>query len=269
MVGKVAFVLGSFDHAPMIVNRLDYLRGDSGDFIGVGIGLLEKGATDPYDIEFLMTLVNARRQHNKSTSADDRTYVVVDVGANIGTHTVAWARAMEGWGCVLAIEAQERIFYALCGNIALNNCFNARAFWAVACNSRISQQIPVLDHRRPANFGGLSLRNYIKQNPGQKVNFSATVNVAGIRLDDLGLDRCDLIKIDVEGMEGEVLDGARNTVERCRPIVYAEHATCGKTTIIDRLPGYHFQEAGPNVLAMHESDPLWSKLQIINKGDEK
>ena len=53
--------------------------------------------------------------------------VAIDCGANIGVHTVEWAIAMTGWGSVVAIEAQERIYYALAGNIAINNCFNAIA----------------------------------------------------------------------------------------------------------------------------------------------
>ena len=53
--------------------------------------------------------------------------VLVDCGANIGVHTVECAVEMTGWGSVLAIAAQERLYYALAGNIALNNCFNARA----------------------------------------------------------------------------------------------------------------------------------------------
>ena len=49
-------------------------------------------------------------------------------GANIGVHTVEWARHMYGWGNVIAIEAQERLYYSLCGNISLNNCLNVRRF---------------------------------------------------------------------------------------------------------------------------------------------
>jgi hypothetical protein len=39
--------------------------------------------------------------------------VVIDCGANIGAHTIEWGKRMTGWGSVLAIEAQERIYYAL------------------------------------------------------------------------------------------------------------------------------------------------------------
>jgi FkbM family methyltransferase len=44
--------------------------------------------------------------------------VAVDVGANVGAFTVLWGRHMMGWGSVHAFECQERIFYALAGNIA-------------------------------------------------------------------------------------------------------------------------------------------------------
>ena len=54
----------------------------------------------------------------------------VDCGANIGVRTVEWAKGMTGWGTVVAIEAQERIYYALAGNITINNCFNAHAIHA-------------------------------------------------------------------------------------------------------------------------------------------
>jgi FkbM family methyltransferase len=56
--------------------------------------------------------------------------VAIDCGANIGVHTTQWARLMTGWGRVVAFEPQERIYYALAGNIAINNCFNVRAIHA-------------------------------------------------------------------------------------------------------------------------------------------
>ena len=43
--------------------------------------------------------------------------VAVDGGANIGVHTIEWATAMTGWGSVIAIEPQERIYYALAGTL--------------------------------------------------------------------------------------------------------------------------------------------------------
>jgi hypothetical protein len=42
-------------------------------------------------------------------------------------------------------------------------------------------------------------------------------------IDSLNLNRCRLIKVDVEGMECEVLEGARNTITRLRPVLYVEN----------------------------------------------
>jgi hypothetical protein len=50
-----------------------------------------------------------------------------------------------------------------------------------------------------------------------------------LKIDDLELPRCDLIKIDVEGMEPDVIAGARRTIERFRPVIYCENNTLDKT----------------------------------------
>jgi len=41
-------------------------------------------------------------------------------------------------------------------------------------------------------------------------------------IDDLGLDACDLIQLDVEGFEAKVLQGASQTITRCRPVIMVE-----------------------------------------------
>lgn len=46
--------------------------------------------------------------------------------------------------------------------------------------------------------------------------------VASMKIDQLGLTRCDFIKIDVEGREIETLLGARETIRRCRPVLFVE-----------------------------------------------
>ena len=43
------------------------------------------------------------------------------------------------------------------------------------------------------------------------------------RLDDFGLERVDFLKLDVEGFESQVLEGAAATIERCRPVMYVEN----------------------------------------------
>lgn len=47
-------------------------------------------------------------------------------------------------------------------------------------------------------------------------------SVRTIRIDDMKLDDVKLMKIDVEGMEDKVIDGARSTIERNRPVLFIE-----------------------------------------------
>src|ERR1700756_1782003 len=104
---KLAFVLASSSHGTMIVNRLDYrmLSADVG--MGVGLQILEAGAFDPTEVKLAVELLALRRRHYGDG------VLAIDCGANIGVHTIEWAIAMTGWGSVLAVEAQERIYYAL------------------------------------------------------------------------------------------------------------------------------------------------------------
>ena len=53
-----------------------------------------------------------------------------------------------------------------------------------------------------------------------------TVEVVSI--DSLGLTRCALIKIDVEGMECDVLNGAQKTIETLKPLLFVENDTIAR-----------------------------------------
>jgi len=139
------------------------------------------------------------------------TDTIVDVGANIGTHTLAFARLASG-GAVIAFEPQRLIFQTLCGNVALNSLTNVRAFQYAVGETQDTILVPEIDPTTPNNFGGLELGG---QQSGDQV--------AMIRLDDLELPACRLIKIDVEGMELDVIKGAREMIERCKPVLYVEN----------------------------------------------
>jgi len=142
---KLAFVLASSNHGTMIVNRLDYRMSGPDSGIGVGYQLLEAATFDPVEVELALQLIEARKRvHGDGV-------VAIDGGANIGVHTVEWATAMTGWGSVIGIEAQERIYYALAGNIAINNCFNAIAMHAAISSEPGIMLIPTPDYLvRPA-----------------------------------------------------------------------------------------------------------------------
>lgn len=249
---RIAFVLAASEQGTFIVNRLDYnVAGPSA--YGVGIELLESGTFGKGDIDVLFSLAQLRRKYFGDGVE------VIDCGANMGIYTVSWAHRMAGWGNVIAIEAQERIFYALAGNIAINNCFNAKAINAAVSSSCGTLRIPNLDYRKPASFGSFELKQLSQpENIGQPIDYSnaSLVDVPMVSIDSLKLKRCDLIKIDVEGMEVEVLDGAANTILQHRPIVFVETIKSDKNAISTRLlsSGYRIFDVGMNFLAIHTQD---------------
>ncbi len=137
---------------------------------------------------------------------------VVEVGANIGAHTVAIARACQP-GTVYAFEPQRRVFQVLCANLALNDIENVVALQQ-ACGAEAGEVVvPPLNYRAPGNFGGISMLP--PTSVGERVPL--------VRLDDLRLPACGLIKVDVEGFEAEVLKGATDTIARTRPLLYVEN----------------------------------------------
>ena len=138
--------------------------------------------------------------------------VVVDAGANIGALTVYFAQAVGAQGAVLAFEPQRVMFQMLCANLALNKIGNVRVWQAGLGASAGQASVRPLDYDTLSNFGDLTLR---PEGPGEIVQVTP--------LDSLNLPRCDLIKIDVQGMEGEVLNGARATIARCQPLLYIEN----------------------------------------------
>lgn len=140
----------------------------------------------------------------------------IEVGANIGSHTVPMARRLAGFGRrMLAVEPQPIIFQNMCANISLNALFNVTAE-NVACSDktgRLSFDAP--DYRQQDNFGNVTMRE--DELGSQRVRM--------MRLDDLVAGDFDvgLIKIDVEGFEQKVIEGASKTIARYRPLIYVEN----------------------------------------------
>jgi FkbM family methyltransferase len=145
--------------------------------------------------------------------------IVIEAGANLGSHTVPLARKIGPTGALIAFEPQRFVFQILCANVALNELTNVHAQNAAVGEASGVLEVPATDYAAANNFGGVSLDGVSSAKlkagaPGEKVPV--------VTLDSLGLPRVRLIKIDVEGMERAVLAGARETIARCRPSLYFE-----------------------------------------------
>ncbi len=165
--------------------------------------------------------------------------VVVDAGANIGTHTLFFARAVGDDGMVVAIEPQRVLFQTLCANIALNSLTNVHCHHAALGASAGTIFVPPLDYTKPLNYGGIGFGRWHR---GEAVPVRT--------LDSFELPACHLLKVDVEGMELEVVRGAEETIRKHRPIVYAEyHPTAQSKGMVDFLKslGYRLYHHDPPV----------------------
>lgn len=138
--------------------------------------------------------------------------LVVEAGANFGTHTVAMARMVGDQGAIIAFEPQRLVFQAMVANVALNALTNVITVQAGLGAYQGNIKVPVLNPAKDHNFGGYSIANH---------DAGDTVPVQTI--DSLKLNRCRLIKVDVEGMECDVLEGAKDTIARLRPVLYVEN----------------------------------------------
>ena len=144
--------------------------------------------------------------------------VVVEAGANIGSHTVALARFVGPNGRVVAFEPQTILFQNLCANVALNGFTNVETVHAAVGNIAERLELPKIDYDKPGLFGA----NAIGGDASGGTDCGGVVSC--VRLDDcLHLDRCNLIKIDVEGMELDVLKGARGLIDKFKPVLYVEN----------------------------------------------
>lgn len=193
--------------------------------------------------------------------------LALDIGANIGTHALALARLTGPQGLVYAFEPQRLVFQTLCANMALNSLTNVHCVNAVVGEAAGTIRMADADPRQSNNFGGAQVAALAGTTSGQAVT--------RIVLDDfLAVDRLKLIKIDVEGMESEVLRGAHRTLARFKPLLYVENAYADKSpelvALLQEL-GYrsywHLARFFRRDNHFGCSDPLFP-LAFMDRGDE-
>jgi FkbM family methyltransferase len=163
---------------------------------------------------------------------------VVDVGANIGTHTLAFSRWVRD-GRVIAIEAQPALSYILQNNCQQNACHNVDVINAICADRRGSRRL-FIDYDKLQNLGAVSFAHAangfgrIFTDLLDGVRRRQGVRLRLIRLDDICTEACvTLIKIDVEGMELAVLRGAHKTLKSNQPAIYLEQNSA------ENLPHIH------------------------------
>jgi FkbM family methyltransferase len=147
--------------------------------------------------------------------------VVVDVGANLGTFTVPFAKTVGELGKVISFEPQPVIYGCLRETIAQNQLSNVELHHCCVGNGNYDLEIAEPDYSQPGNFSGVPF----KDEGFTEVKFSqGRIHTHCVTLDSmLKGSRLDFLKIDVEGMELEVLQGAEKSIARHKPVIYMEN----------------------------------------------
>jgi hypothetical protein len=133
---------------------------------------------------------------------------VIDVGANIGSHTIAYARAVGPKGCVYAFEPNPDSFECL--------QFNMKPFpWVRCIRAGLGEAPGKCILHKSENVGASWL---------QSTSEPSTEACIPIRVFDAGwpLSRLNFAKLDCEAYEPRVLAGMAKTIARNRPILYVE-----------------------------------------------
>ena len=136
--------------------------------------------------------------------------VYVDVGANVGMHTLAAARAMQGRGKIIAFEPYKPTKLMLEKSVWLNGFSNMIEIHQAAVSNIEGQQKLFLG----ATSGHHSLFALDSSSKSSK----KSQDVALVRLDGVITpgQRIDLMKIDAEGAELEVIEGGASLI-KCNP----------------------------------------------------
>jgi FkbM family methyltransferase len=146
---------------------------------------------------------------------------VVDIGANIGEVTLNAARLVGEAGHVYSFEPSRVNFGQLSANRDLNTFSNI-----TLVNKGLGKEAGRLEMFIP-DAGNRGMTRVVSSEHKDEPTEYVEITTLDLFAEENGLDRIDLIKIDVEGFEMNVLAGAEKTLRDLRPKLFLE--------VIDRL----------------------------------
>ena len=141
--------------------------------------------------------------------------VFVDIGANVGWYTMLASTIVGDGGHIHAFEPRRPIVDYLQRTVALNGLDELITVYPIGLSNEIATE--TLMWGAESDNGGSA--SFVRGDASADMVCQA-IEVRS--LDGLNLDHIDVIKIDVEGAEPLVLDGAKRTIERDRPIIVTE-----------------------------------------------
>jgi FkbM family methyltransferase len=155
--------------------------------------------------------------HNIFEKYINKESIVLEGGCHIGTHTLKLGLLGKQ---VLSFEPMIKSNIILRENLKINNITNVTVYNEGLSNKTEVAYFEWIGHNNP---GGSGLTN----NPMGKPNYEKNIKTSNypvnlITIDSLQLEKLDFIKLDVEGYEINVIEGALDTIKKCNPIITME-----------------------------------------------
>jgi FkbM family methyltransferase len=160
---------------------------------------------------------------------------VLDVGANIGSHTLLCSKLVGAQGQVLAFEPCKLNHDILVHNLIINKCSNTSVYKYGVGDHAHSMYIQSKwnESDKVDNYGCVVLQTNAANADDECISI--------ITIDQLGLERCDLMKIDAEEMEDKVLAGCTETFKRCKPKLIIEIHEGDKPKVLPLLESLRYK----------------------------
>ncbi|MDI6617557.1 MAG: FkbM family methyltransferase [Clostridiales bacterium] len=170
----------------------------------------------PYLKDWIQNIIYITRNFYETAMLEDirkrigQNKVFIDVGANIGNHTVYFSKVCDAKK-VYSFEPQKIAFDILKRNVRINNIQHIVELFNLGVGKANDRaQMIILDNN---NLG----MSKVKKTPYGNIEINSLDNLLYRKNDNI-----DLIKVDVEGMELEVLEGAEKIIKKCNPLIYVE-----------------------------------------------
>lgn len=167
---------------------------------------------------------------------------IIDIGANIGYHTMLFSKLVGNDGIIYAFEPQPQIFTLLSNNISNNNLNNVVLYNNACSDEETNVYLPkfIIPLQNVENLGDIT--------PNYNIKINDNYEIKSVIVDKLGLSKIDFIKIDVQGWEIKVINGLKEILERDKPYLIVEfeyfqlakdNRTCSELADVLRTNGYY------------------------------
>ena len=134
---------------------------------------------------------------------------VIDIGANVGTTVLSLSKKVSNKGKVIAFEPQDIVSQCLQANLTLNDITNVTVYNLAVSNN--------------TGWAYINDQDFVEKGRYGEAGISETgTRIKTVTLDELELDNCKLIKIDVESHEWEVIQGGQEFLKKHIPVLYME-----------------------------------------------